>query len=150
MTSDIDGEELPVNISLMPEVKMSGNKIVIDIENIYFDFDDYSITKRAATELDKVIDFMLKYPDVIIEGGSHTDSRGSNDYNMRLSWKRAESTVKYIKDNGGFDSSRISAKGYGETDPVNHCVDGIKCTEYEHSLNRRTEFAIVNPETYQE
>ena len=148
-SSDVNGEEKFINVSLIPEVSRSGGKLVIDIESIYFDYDDFRITKQAAVELDKVIAFMLKYPEVIVEGGSHTDCRGGEDYNLKLSTKRAQSTVKYIMENGGFDSSRISAKGYGESAPVNNCVDGVKCTETEHALNRRTEFAIVNPEAYQ-
>jgi len=92
---------------------------------------------------------MYKYPRVIIEGGSHTDSRGPEAYNLTLSTKRAEATVNYIMKGGNFDSSRISARGYGETSPVNECVDGVKCSEEEHSKNRRTEFLIVNPESIQ-
>jgi outer membrane protein OmpA-like peptidoglycan-associated protein len=57
--------------------------------------------------------------------------------------------VDYIIKNGKFDSSRITSKGYGETNPVNECVDGVKCSEDLHALNRRTEFVIVNPEAIQ-
>lgn len=145
-TTDILGQEKIVDFNLIPEVRRSGDKLVIDIESIYFDYDSAEITPRAATELDKVILFMFKYPNVIIEGGSHTDCRGSDKYNMNLSQRRASSTVSYVIRNGKFDSSRIYATGYGETQPVNQCVDGVKCTEPEHSLNRRTEFVIVNPE----
>jgi outer membrane protein OmpA-like peptidoglycan-associated protein len=147
-TNEFD-DEIVVNISLIPEVIKRGDKFLVDVNSIYFDYNDYSINKQAAMELDKVIAFMYKYPRVIIEGGSHTDSRGPESYNLTLSTKRAEATVNYIMKSGNFDSSRISARGYGETSPVNECVDGVKCSEEEHSKNRRTEFLIVNPESIQ-
>lgn len=151
-TTDIAGEEVTVNIALTPEVIKERGKIIIDIESIYFDYDSYKITNRAAIELEKVIAFMHKYPKVIVEGGSHTDCRGSNEYNMKLAEGRAQSTVHFIRNYGGIDSSRIYAKGYGETQPVNRCVDNAKpkCTEREHSLNRRTEFVLVNPDVLEE
>jgi outer membrane protein OmpA-like peptidoglycan-associated protein len=149
-TTDVLGQEVTANISLMPEVTKVNGKIVIDIESIYFDFDDYRITPQAAIELDKVIAFMNKYPKVIIEGGSHTDSRGRADYNMKLSEKRARSTVNYIMKNGHFDATRISAHGYGETQLVNNCSDGVRCSDEEHARNRRTEFVIINAETMEE
>jgi outer membrane protein OmpA-like peptidoglycan-associated protein len=149
-TTDVLGQEVTANISLVPEIIKVNGKIVIDIESIYFDFDDYRITPQAAIELDKVIAFMNKYPKVIIEGGSHTDSRGRADYNMKLSEKRARSTVNYIMKNGHFDATRISAHGYGETQLVNNCSDGVRCSDEEHARNRRTEFVIINAETMEE
>ena len=88
---------------------------------------------------------MNKYPKLIVESGSHTDSRGPDNYNDVLSGKRAVSTVDYIISKG-IDPSRISGKGYGETQLTNKCSNGIKCSDEEHQLNRRTEFVIVNPE----
>ena len=145
-TTDIIGQEVDANLSLVPEVIKRDGKIIIDIESIYFDFDDHRITPQAAVELNKVIAFMHKYPKVIIEGGSHTDSRGPGSYNLKLSVRRANSTVSYIKNNGQYDETRISAHGYGETDLVNNCSDGVRCSDDEHALNRRTEFVIKNPE----
>jgi len=149
-TTDVLGQEVAANIALESEVTKVNGKLVIDIESIYFDFDDYRITPQAAIELDKVIAFMNKYPKVIIEGGSHTDSRGRASYNMKLSEKRAASTVNYIMRNGHFDSTRISAHGYGETQLVNNCSDGVKCTDEQHAKNRRTEFVIVNADAMEQ
>ncbi len=149
-TTNFVGQEVDANISLVPEVKKRDGKIIIDIESIYFDFDDHHITPQAAVELDIVIAFMNKYPKVIIEGGSHTDSRGPASYNLKLSARRANSTVTYIKRNGQYDSTRISAHGYGETDLVNNCSDGVRCSDDEHALNRRTEFVIKNPDILEE
>lgn len=149
-TSSAVGQEIIADIALTSEVVKRDGKIIIDIESIYFDYDSHKITPRAATELDKVIAFMDKYPKVIIEGGSHTDARGSNEYNMKLSQRRAKSTVGYISFNGGYDQTRISARGYGETQLVNRCKDGVQCLESEHAWNRRTEFVLENPEVLEE
>lgn len=129
-----------VNLSLTPY--FVENKI--NIEPIYFDFDKWNIREDAAIILDGVVATMNKYPNIIVEGGSHTDSRANNDYNDKLSAKRAKSTVDYIISKG-ISSERISSKGYGETQLVNKCKDGVKCSNEEHQLNRRTEFIIVQP-----
>lgn len=88
---------------------------------------------------------MMKNPQLKIELGSHTDSRSSNDYNLGLSHRRAQSAVEYIIKNG-IDASRIVSKGYGESKLVNHCTDGIKCSEDLHQANRRTEIKILSKE----
>lgn len=124
-------------------------KIVIKINPIYFDYNKSTIRDDAKPELDKVVEAMVKYPKIRIEAGSHTDSRGRNSYNQRLSERRAKSTVDYITSRG-VASERISYRGYGETQLVNHCKDGVKCSKEEHQLNRRTEFVIVNPEVLEE
>lgn len=152
VTNEVHEQETPVAIELVSEVKKRDGKIIIDIESIYFDYDSDKITKRAATELNKVIAFMYKYPQVIIEGGSHTDARGGHAYNLALSQRRSKSTVKYIITNGRFDAHKIYSMGFGETQPTNRCVDGVRprCTEKEHAQNRRTEFVIVNPEVLED
>ncbi len=131
------------------EIKVLKNKVVVNIDPIYFDLNSSKITKSAARELDKVVAIMKKYPKLKIEGGSHTDSRGGDALNMKLSTRRAESTVNYIIKHG-IDPNRITAKGYGETQPVNRCVNGVRCSESEHQQNRRTEFVILNPDVLEE
>ncbi len=127
-------------------VELVLERIVIDkpivIENIYYDFDKWNIRPDAAIELDKIVALLVANPHIIIELGSHTDARGTFRYNDILSQKRAESAVQYIIDNG-ISNDRISAKGYGENIPVNECVDGVKCDEDAHQLNRRTEFKVT-------
>lgn len=142
--------ELYVPLSLtMEEFEVKQGKCIIKINAIYFDFDRYNIRKDAAIELDKVVKVMQKYPELIIEGGSHTDSRGPDKYNQRLSQNRANSTVKYIIAQG-ISSDRITARGYGETQLTNDCSNGVRCTEKEHQLNRRTEFVIQNMDEIRE
>ncbi|HIE45604.1 MAG TPA: hypothetical protein EYP87_05435 [Flavobacteriaceae bacterium] len=143
-----DGKEellLFLNPIPEPEVVEVRERVVVNIGPIFFDFDKANIRSDAAIELDKVVNIMNKYPELLIEGGSHTDSRGPDSYNIILSTKRAKATTAYIISKG-IDKSRISAKGYGETQLVNHCNGSTKCTEDEHQQNRRTEFVILNPD----
>lgn len=114
----------------------------IKLENIYYDFDQWNIRPDAAVELDKLVRIMNENPTIWIELGSHTDSRGKDTYNLKLSQQRAESAVQYIISKG-INKNRITAKGYGETQLLNQCANGIECTDVAHQLNRRTEFKIV-------
>jgi outer membrane protein OmpA-like peptidoglycan-associated protein len=123
--------------------KDKDNVEMVDINPIYFDFDQYYITPQAATELDKVVYVMEKFPNVVIKIESHTDSRGNDAYNMRLSDDRAKSTYSYIVSKG-IDPKRIeSVKGYGESRLLNKCSNGMECSEEDHQLNRRSNFIIV-------
>lgn len=115
---------------------------VFGIELIYFDLDKHNIRKDAAIDLQKVIEVMKQYPKMKIDVRSHTDSRASYQYNQRLSDHRAESTINYMIRNG-ITAKRITGKGYGETQLINKCSDGVNCTEEEHQLNRRSEFIIT-------
>ncbi|SMO67256.1 OmpA family protein [Solitalea koreensis] len=114
----------------------------IKIENIYYDLDKWNIRADALPELDKLVQAMNDNPTMVIELASHTDSRAGDAYNMTLSKKRAQSAVDYIISKG-IDKSRIIAKGYGETRPINKCVNGVPCTEDQYQQNRRTEFTIL-------
>jgi outer membrane protein OmpA-like peptidoglycan-associated protein/tetratricopeptide (TPR) repeat protein len=112
------------------------------LENIYYDFDKWFIRKDAEPSLNNLVRIM-KENAIKVELGSHTDSRGSDDYNLRLSQHRAESAVAYII-SAGIDASRITAHGYGETQLVNRCSNGVPCSDAEHQANRRTEFKIIS------
>jgi peptidoglycan-associated lipoprotein len=114
----------------------------IRLDNIYYDFNKANIRQDAAAELDKLVKILSDNPTMWIELGSHTDSRGTKQYNQWLSQRRANSAVQYIIDRG-ISKNRITAKGYGDTYLLNRCTKGVKCTEVEHQLNRRTEFKIV-------
>ena len=119
------------------------NVKMIQTDPIHFDLNDYSIRRDAAIELNKVVEMMKNHPEIKIEVGSHTDSRAPDAYNMRLSEDRANSTMAYIISKG-IDANRISGRGYGETQLVNKCTNGVKCSESEHQANRRTEFVVIN------
>ena len=92
--------------------------------------------------MERIVQYLKGQQDARIELSSHTDSRGSNDYNYELSHKRAKSAVDYIASRG-ITRSRIVARGYGETRLVNQCRDGVNCTEDQHRANRRTEAKLI-------
>ncbi len=114
----------------------------LKLNPIYFDFNKDNIRRDAAMELDKIVNIMQSNVSLVIELGSHTDSRGTKEYNQALSDRRARSSVGYIVYRG-VENMRIYGKGFGESQLVNNCEDGVPCTEEEHQLNRRTEFKVV-------
>lgn len=123
------------------------HKLVIDkiklqqtfvVDNINYDYDKWDIRPDAALELDKIVEFLKDNPTITIELSSHTDSRGDDVYNMKLSQKRAESSKTYIVSKG-IKQERISSKGYGESKPL--IADAA--TEEDFQKNRRTEFKII-------
>ncbi len=116
---------------------------ILQMQPIYFDFDNYIIRPDAKVELAKVIEVMKQYPNIKIEIRSHTDSRASAEYNKKLSSRRAVKTLNYIAIVGEIDRSRLSSKGYGEEELLNNCVYGVECSEEEHEKNRRSEFIII-------
>ncbi len=113
------------------------------IENIYYDYNKWNIRPDAAAELDNLVGILKDNPAVTIELGSHTDSRGSASYNLQLSEKRAQAAVEYLLAASGIDSGSLQAKGYGETNLVNRCRNGVSCSAEAHQENRRTELKIV-------
>ncbi|XLS28238.1 OmpA family protein [Flavobacteriaceae bacterium M23B6Z8] len=115
---------------------------VLDLQPIYFDLNKSRIRKDAKVELEKVLAALEKYPTLKIDVRSHTDSRGNDAYNMRLSERRNKSTIDYLI-KSGIDPSRLTGKGYGETQLVNDCTNGSNCSEDQHQLNRRSEFVII-------
>ncbi|TGD56975.1 OmpA family protein [Flavobacterium humi] len=113
-----------------------------DIKIIYFDLDKAVIRKDAAVDLAKIVEVMKENPTMKIDVRSHTDSRQTNEYNQKLSDKRAKATIDWMVKNG-ISSDRITGKGYGESQLINRCADGVDCSEEEHQLNRRSEFIIT-------
>jgi outer membrane protein OmpA-like peptidoglycan-associated protein len=112
------------------------------IKMIYFDLDKYNIRSEAALDLEKILDVLNQNPTMKLDIRSHTDSRASFKYNEVLSDRRAKSTINWLVKNG-VAPSRLTGKGYGETQLVNQCADDVKCTEEEHQMNRRSEFIIT-------
>lgn len=115
---------------------------LIDVNPIYFDLGKATIRPHAAIELDKIVKVMNENPTLEVELGSHTDSRGTASSNEKLSDARAKASAEYIKSRIQ-NPERIFGKGYGESQIINKCVDGVKCSEADHEMNRRTEFKIV-------
>ncbi|MGJ7033424.1 OmpA family protein [Niabella hirudinis] len=114
----------------------------IVLKDIFYDFNKADIRPDAALVLDNLVKALKENATIRIELSSHTDSRGSDSYNLKLSQKRAEAAVKYLVSKG-IQGNRLRAKGYGETKLVNYCADGISCTEEQHQQNRRTEIRVL-------
>jgi outer membrane protein OmpA-like peptidoglycan-associated protein len=114
----------------------------IEVENLYYDVNKFNIRPDAALELDKVVQFMKDNAGITVELGAHTDARGTNVANATLSNNRAKAAHDYIVSKGVSDT-QISYKGYGEAQPLNKCIDGVKCTDEEYAKNRRTEIKIT-------
>lgn len=136
-----DQVELVYNIELSP---VNDVEYLAEINEIYFDFDKHNVRKDAAMELDKLVNLMLnEYPDLVIEIGSHTDARGSAQYNRQLAERRAKSTFDYLVSKGVEADRIVTYKGYGEEQPA---VDCVRCSEKQHQLNRRSIFKVVKME----
>jgi len=117
------------------------DRLIIKTDPIYFDYNMWYIRKESKVVLGRVVTLMNKYPGMVIEIGSHTDSRGNAKFNEELSQKRAGSTREFIIQSG-IDSNRVTAKGYGESVPIIKCKTDDACSEEDHELNRRSEFVI--------
>ena len=128
------------------ELERAQDAYIVKLENIYYDFNKWNIRKDSFKKLNKVATFLSKISSSNIQCRAHTDSRGKAIYNQWLSQKRAEAAVAYLV-NKGVASDRLSAVGLGETELLNRCSDGVKCSASEHQLNRRTEFKILKVKT---
>lgn len=117
--------------------------VQIQLEKIYFDFDKSNIRTDAATTLDVLVALMNKYPTMEVEVSAHTDARGKDQYNLKLSKKRAASTLEYLVSKG-IERSRLKSIGYGEMQPLNNCDKEGICEDEEYDINRRCEFIISN------
>jgi len=141
-----ENERIELDISMrrlkeMIAIEEGVRKLKTDM--IHFDFDKSYIRKDAAQELDKLVEVMNEYPDMVIKIESHTDSRGSKVYNKYLSDKRAKSSRDYIISKGIAPERIESATGFGESRLLNECDGSVRCSEANHYLNRRSEFIIV-------
>lgn len=141
-----------LTLRLVKPVKVEPDSIVVTINEpirlnkIFYDFDDDKILTQSEPDLQFLVDLMNKYPDMTIELSSHTDSRGKDDYNERLSQRRADSAKRWMVAKG-IKEARIVPKGYGEAQIQNGCTNGEECEEEEHRFNRRTEFKILTGPT---
>jgi outer membrane protein OmpA-like peptidoglycan-associated protein/tetratricopeptide (TPR) repeat protein len=128
-----------INLDVKPTEAIVTETEVI-LRDINFEFNKSNITQEGAFELDKLVAAMNKYPEMVIFAKSHTDSKGSDKYNMSLSERRAKATVQYAISKG-IAAERISGQGFGESDPKVAC--GEACAEEQNAQNRRSEFLII-------
>lgn len=136
-------EKIEAIVANEKDVVQEKNRLIIKTDPIYFDYNLWYIRKDSKPILNRVVELMKKYPEMVVEIGSHTDSRGNNTFNMNLSSRRAQATRTYFLEQG-IPSKRILAKGYGETVQNIKCIPEDSCTEEQHELNRRSEFVIKN------
>jgi outer membrane protein OmpA-like peptidoglycan-associated protein len=115
---------------------------ILNIPMNFFDLGKATIRKTSEPQLQKIVDILKQYPTLKLDIRSHTDSRQSASNNTILSEKRAQSTKNWLISKG-VDGNRLTAKGFGETQLVNKCADGVKCSEKQHQQNRRSEFIIT-------
>ena len=121
---------------------MKENDAVV-LEDIYYDYNKATLRPVSIVQLDKAYRFLVKNPNARIQLSSHTDSRGSAEYNLSLSDRRAKSCVDFLIRERGISPDRLEWKGYGESRLLNNCKDGVKCSEEAHQLNRRTEVRVL-------
>lgn len=134
-----NGGKVKVAAALNPiDVIVTETEIIL--KEINFEYNKSNITAEGAFELDKLVQVLKNNESMVIMAKAHTDNRGSDKYNMDLSDRRAKATVQYVISKG-IDKSRITGKGYGESEPKVDCKEN--CTEEEHAQNRRSEFMIV-------
>lgn len=136
--SEIYSEDPWLNIS---SLKLKSKNIPTISEHIYFETNQYKVTPSAEKLLQKVYTIMLSNPQLSLEIKAYTDSRADDKYNLELSQKRAAAVKNYLIQKG-IDANRITAKGMGEENILNHCKNGVICTDDEHAVNRRVEFDL--------
>ena len=133
------GGSIKIDAALKPISEIITEKQV-NLKPIFFEYNNSNITQQGAFELDKLVQIMKNNEKLFIFVKSHTDNRGSDEFNLLLSDKRVKATIQYVISNG-IDPNRISGKGFGETEPKVDCKEN--CTEEAHEQNRRSEFLIV-------
>ena len=145
-SADVSTVDKHASENMVVHMRLEVEPVVVEkpmvIPNIYYDYDKANIRTDAAHQLDSLAGVLKANPTIKIELMSHTDCRGTDDYNMKLSQKRAESAVKYLAGKG-VGKDRMTGKGYGETMLTNGCKDGVACDEASHQANRRTEFKVT-------
>jgi len=144
LTTPSISKKIIVNLELDWATECAPNDLgcILELMPLYFDFDKSFIRPDAALELEKVLAAMNEYPEMIISFESHTDSRGNDIYNEKLSERRAKSTRRWLLDRG-ISPDRLTAKGFGESQLLNQCANDVKCSEEEHQQNRRSFFRII-------
>lgn len=143
-SKDYSNNHDTARLFLTPEKRKLGDELgkELQLKSIRYALDKSDITEASKTELNILANFLNKYPNISIELQSHTDSRGSDAYNLKLSINRAKAAKDYVV-SLGINPNRIVSVGFGETRLLNSCGNNIKCSEAEHEINRRTEYVIT-------
>lgn len=137
-------EDIELILEPIKKTAIIGTDLVkyLNIKPIHFDLDKSFIRDSAKKSMEKIISYLLEFPNVNVEVRSHTDAWATNKYNQALSERRAKKTIAYLVKNG-ISKNRLRGQGFGETTLLNNCTTGKKCKEEKHQKNRRSEFIIV-------
>ncbi len=130
-----------ISLFLVKEKTMDKDDMSLRVGKIDFNYNEAKILKRYAYQLDIAIRILKENPNLEIEFESHTDSRAEDEFNMQLSEQRIEAIKEYMGFKG-IQINRIKGTAYGETKPLNRCVNDVECTDEEYLVNRRTTFVI--------
>lgn len=148
-TETITTDKFDRNMTLFVKLEICMEQVdcgkAIKLNNIQYDTDKYAVKNEGKTELNRLVQFLNDNPEIEVELSSHTDSRGQSKYNQTLSQNRANSVVDYIVSQG-VNRKRLTANGYGESQLLNECADGVECSEEQHQVNRRTEMKVICPQ----
>jgi outer membrane protein OmpA-like peptidoglycan-associated protein/tetratricopeptide (TPR) repeat protein len=137
-----DFAKLTKDSTAIVTIEMVPAKVGELVKIIYYDYRESVLTQKSKNELDEIVFFLLDNPSAVVELSSHTDSRGTDAYNLTLSEARAKAAVDYVISKG-VGKDRIRAKGYGRAQLTNDCIEGKECTDQQHAANRRTEIRVV-------
>ena len=132
------------DVTLDVKIRKTGAGVMIRLENVVYEYDKANLSRSGKNQLDTLYKFLKENKKVTVELNSHTDSRGSAEYNLNLSKSRSLSCNNFLRAKG-LKFNRVVMKNYGETKLVNHCADAVECSEELHQVNRRTEFVILFP-----
>jgi peptidoglycan-associated lipoprotein len=132
------------NVTIDIKIRKTGAGVMIRLENVVYEYDKANLSRSGKNQLDTLYKFLKENKKVTVELNSHTDSRGSEEYNLNLSKSRSISCNNYLRSKG-LKFNRVVMKNFGESKLINHCADGVECAEDLHQVNRRTEFVIVFP-----
>lgn len=135
-------KEIEKAIATEEAIVKKDERTLLEIGEIHFDYSLWYLRREARMRLDKVVEIMKKYPNMVLEIGTHTDIRGNSTYNRELSQKRADAAKDYLVKNG-IPGSHVIAKGYGESQPIVMCETEESCTEEDHEWNRRCELVVI-------
>lgn len=133
---------LAADSNAVVKVELVAAKVGELVKVIYYGYRESNLTQKAKNNLDEIVFFLLDNPSAVVELSSHTDSRGSDRYNLALSEARAKAAVDYVISRG-VGADRIKARGFGKTQLTNECVEGKECPEEQHAANRRTEIKVT-------
>ena len=147
---ELEKNPLKVPLSSIGDiVKEEEDKTVIKVKDFYFESGKSNLNPTITAELDKVVDAVAKFPDIRFAIETHTDSRGGQSSNQRLSEQRSDAIKAYLLGNGVPSENITAARGFGEDRLVNKCSDGVYCLDFLHQQNLRTLFIVENVEELQ-